>query len=310
MTKWDDYEVFCNVAEHGGFTAAARYMNAPKSSLSAAIRRLEAELNVRLLERSTRAVRLTEAGTFLYGEVRQLFSRLREARDETMSFTRTVSGVLRIAAPYEFAAHHLGPTACRLMTEHPALNIQIDMRYAPISLFEENYDIVFSMVDHDLPSSNTVARRVLSLRRAVFAAPALVEAHGLPTTPAELARMPLIATSSETDWTFQDEHNNAVAIPVTAPRMRSANADIRLQAAIQGLGVTRITATYCQPAVESGKLLTLLPGYLCEPLKIYAMFPSKELMPHKVRMFLDALDFHHRADAAVMPSAYALTAAG
>jgi len=306
MTKWDDYEIFCDVAEHGGFTAASRYLNVPKSSISAAVRRLEESLNVRLLERSTRAVRLTEAGTFLYGHVRQLFAELRDAREETMSFSRTVSGTLRIAAPYEFAAHHLGPVAYRLMQIHPGLTVEIDMRYAPISLFEENYDIVFSMVDHDLSSSNVVARRVLSLRREIFAAPDLLALYGIPQVPADLTRLPILATSSETDWTFYDEYRNEVRLPVGKPRLRSANADIRLQAAIEGLGATRITATYCQPAVASGKLVKLLPNYLCEPLKIYAMFPSRALMPYKVRLFLDSLDAHHRTDEGVIPSVYAL----
>jgi len=87
VTKWDDFEAFCHVAEQSGFTKAAKVAGVSKSSLSAAIARLEENLNVRLLERSTRAVRLTEAGRFLYSSINPLFDRLRDARDETMSYS-------------------------------------------------------------------------------------------------------------------------------------------------------------------------------------------------------------------------------
>jgi DNA-binding transcriptional LysR family regulator len=294
MAKWDDYEAFCRVAEQGGFTAAARFMDVPKSSLSAAIRRLEDSLNIRLVERSTRAVRLTEAGSFLYATVRPLFAQLRDAREETLSFSAQVSGTLRIAAPYEFSAHHLSAVACDLMRKHAALNIEIDMRYGQISLFEENYDIVFSMVEDDLPPSNVIARRIVALERGIFAAPQLLAAFGTPARPDELARLPIIATMHDTQWLFHDRRRAAVSVTLPAPRLRSSNADVRRQAAIAGLGVARITASFCQDAVEASQLVRLLPGNACEPLNIYAIFPSRDLVSYKVRTFLDALDTRYR----------------
>lgn len=295
MAKWDDYEAFCRVAEQGGFTAAARFMDLPKSSLSAAIRRLEDSLNIRLIERSTRAVRLTEAGSFLFETVRPLFARLRDAREETLSFSAQVSGTLRIAAPYEFSAHHLSAVACELMRKHAGLNIEIDMRYAAVSLFEENYDIVFSMVEDALPPSNVIARRVVALERGVFAAPQLLAAFGTPARPDDLSRLPIIATMHDTEWLFHDRRRAEATVALPAPRLRSSNADVRRQAAIAGLGVARITASFCQAAVEAGQLVRLLPAYACEPLNIFAMFPSRDLVSYKVRTFLDALDARYRA---------------
>ena len=298
MAKWDDYEGFCRVAEQGGFTAAARFMDVPKSSLSAAIRRLEDSLNLRLVERSTRAVRLTEAGSFLYATVGPLFAQLRDAREETLSFSAQVSGTLRIAAPYEFSAHHLGAVACELMRKHAALNIEVDMRYAQVSLFEENYDIVFSMVEDELPPSNVIARRILALERGVFASPALLASFGTPTAPDDLARMPIIATMHDTEWLFHDRRRAPVGVALPAPRLRSSNADVRRQAAIAGLGVARITASFCRDAVEAGRLARLLPAHICEPLNIYAMFPSRDHVSYKVRTFLDALDARYRGGEA------------
>ncbi len=113
--NWDDYDVFCRVIEHGGFTAAARAMDRPKSTVSASVARLEAELRARLMERTTRQVRLTEAGETLYHGIGPLFAGLREARADALAQGETVAGTLRIASPYEFGAHHLGPVACALM---------------------------------------------------------------------------------------------------------------------------------------------------------------------------------------------------
>jgi DNA-binding transcriptional LysR family regulator len=289
MVKWDDYEAFCWIAERGGFTSAARYLNVPKSNLSAAVARLEAGLNTRLLERNTRAVRLTEAGRSLFGSINPLFNQLRDARDRTVLHSREIGGTLRLAAPYEFSAHHLGAVACRIMQRHPKLNIQIDMRYAQAGLLDENYDIVFSMVDRELPASNVIARRVFSLEQAIYASPDLIARHGAPECPADLGKLPVIGSSADTAWTFFDRDHLEETVALAVPRLRSANADVRLQAGIAGIGVVRITATYCHDAVERGVLVRLLPRYLCAPVSVFAIYPSRQLVPLKVRAFLDAL---------------------
>lgn len=289
MVKWDDYEAFCWIADRGGFTSAARYLNVPKSNLSAAVARLEAGLNTRLLERNTRAVRLTEAGRSLFGSINPLFNQLRDARDRTVLHSREIGGTLRIAAPYEFSAHHLGAVACRIMQRHPKLNIQIDMRYAQAGLLDENYDIVFSMVDRELPASNVIARRVFSLEQAIYASPDLIARHGAPECPADLGKLPVIGSSADTAWTFFDRDHVEETVALAVPRLRSANADVRLQAGIAGIGVVRITATYRHDAVERGALVRLLPRYLCAPVSVFAIYPSRQLVPLKVRAFLDAL---------------------
>ncbi len=290
---WDDYEAFCHVAKHGGFSAAARATGRRKSSLSAAVKRLEESLDVRLLDRNTRSLHLTEAGDALYNLTRPLFAQLDSARDEAMAFSRHMSGTLRIAAPYEFTAHHLGAVACHAMREHPRLHIQIDMEYEQISPVDERYDIVFTMTDHDLPMSGIVARRVLSLDQGLFASPAFVSEHGTPEHPNDLSGLPTIATSTETEWLFQEDGRVPRHVPLTAPRLRSFNANVRRQAAIAGLGITRVTATYCAEAVKTGKLVRILPDYRCAPQRVYALFSSRRLMPAKIRMFLDMLDEIH-----------------
>ncbi|HVL57701.1 MAG TPA: LysR family transcriptional regulator [Burkholderiaceae bacterium] len=287
--NWDDFDAFCQVIEHGSFTAAARAMDRPKSSLSAAVARLETALDARLLERTTRRLRPTEAGESLHRQMGPLFARLREVAQDASAQRDSVAGMLRIAAPYEFGAHHLGAVACSLMGRYPALNIEIDVQHAQVDLLSHRYDIVFSMADQDFPSSTIVARRVFSLERGVFASPALVSRIGEPAQPQDLTMFPLLAAASDAEWSFAGAGGEPHPVAVTAPRLRSANAGIRLQAAIAGLGVARITATYCEPAVRAGQLRRLLPRFECAPLRVYALLPARQLRPAKVRAFLDAL---------------------
>jgi len=286
--NWDDVDAFCRVIEHGGFTAAARAMNRPKSSVSASVARLESQLNARLLQRTTRRLRLTEAGASLYQDVGPTFHRLREVRDQALALGSSVTGTLRIAAPYEFGAHHLGAIACSMLEHYPELRVEIDVEHARIDPLDRRYDIVFSMYDDEPTDVRAVARRVFSLQRALFASPELLARHGPLQQPDELAALPVVGSLDDTKWSFTRAGGASISVPI-APRMRSSNADVRRRAAIEGLGVARITATFCQQAVREGRLQQVLPGFECAPLRIYALLPGRRLMPPKVRLFLDAL---------------------
>ena len=295
---WDDLDIFCNVIDHGSFSGAARVLRRPKSSVSASVARLEARLGTRLIERTTRRLRLTEAGELLYREMSPLFENLRESLGAVAAMGESVSGHLRIAAPYEFGAHHLGAVACEMLAQHPNLEIDVDVEHQAVNLFDQRYDIVFTMVDKDLPSTSGVAKRVFSLERGLFASPAFLEQLEPPVTPYDLKSLPLLAAASDTEWSFVDSSHAQHSIPVAAPRLRSSNAGIRLQAALAGLGVARITATYCEPSVEAGQLTRLLTDYQCAPLRVYALLPARRLMPLKVKLFLDTLESMSRASAA------------
>jgi DNA-binding transcriptional LysR family regulator len=288
--NWDDFDAFCQVVEHGGFTAAARVLDRPKSSLSASVSRLEEQLGTRLLERTTRSLRLTDAGESLYRDISTPFSQLRELALDAVAKGSQVQGTLRIAAPYEFGAHHLASVAARIMAEHPQLKVHIDVEHARVALFDRNYDIVFSAIEHSFAPSTVVMRRVYSLERGLFAAPSLMRAHGELTGPDDLDSFPLLAGGDDTNWEFTSTEGGTASVEVRNPRMRSGNAGVRLQAAVAGLGVARITATFCTQAVADGRLVRVLPHWQCAPLRIYALLPGRRLVPAKVRAFLDALE--------------------
>jgi DNA-binding transcriptional LysR family regulator len=294
--------LFCEVVAHGGFTAAARVLGHPKSSLSAAVQRLESQLGLRLIERTTRHLRLTDAGDSIYRRVQPLFISLHETRSEALAMSSAVTGTLRIKSPYEFGAHHAGPVACELMARYPDLTIRIDVEHEIVNPVAENYDIVFAMLEGPLASAGIVIRRVFTLERALFAAPSLLERFGEPRNLEELAKLPLLAGPSDTAWAItppggKGEHQ-AEHLAVDRAKLVSSNAHIRLQAALAGHGVLRVTASFTRAAVQAGTLKRLLPDHICEPLSVHALLPARQFVPAKVRCFLDALELHAHGGAA------------
>ncbi len=287
---WDDVEAFCQVVEHAGFSAAARALDRPKSSLSVSVARLEEQLGTRLLERTTRSLRLTDAGESLYRDVSQPLAQLREVAIDALAKGERVHGTLRIAAPYEFGAHHLASVACAVMAQHPQLKVHLDVEHARVALFDRNYDIVFSSIEHALAPSTVVVRRMFSLARGLFAAPGLVAQFPELAGPEDLHALPLLAGADDTEWEFTTPQGSSARVEVRNPRMRSGNASARVEAALAGLGVARITSTFCAGAVAQGRLVPLLGDHVCAPLKIYALLPGRRLAPAKVRAFLDAME--------------------
>jgi DNA-binding transcriptional LysR family regulator len=197
---------------------------------------------------------------------------------------------LRIAAPYEFGAHHLAEVACKIMAAHPQLKVHLDVEHSRVALFERHYDIVFSAIEPSVAPSSVVTRRVFSLERGLFAAPQLLASCPELAAPEDLNAVPLLAGADDTEWEFSSDHATLSKVEVRNPRMRSGNAGVRLDAALAGLGVARITATFCATAVQQGRLLPLLPQWRCAPLRIYALLPGRKLMPAKVREFMDILE--------------------
>jgi DNA-binding transcriptional LysR family regulator len=263
------------------------------------VQRLETHLGLRLIERTTRHLRLTDAGDTIFRRVQPLFIALHETKSEALAMSTAVAGTLRIKSPYEFGAHHAGPVACELMERFPELTIRIDVEHEIVNPVAENYDIVFAMLEAPLPSAGIVIRRVFSLERGLFAAPSLLERCGEPRTLADLARLPLLAGPTDTAWAIAPTGGKVEHVPVDHARLVSSNAHIRLQAATAGYGVLRVTASFTRAAVEAGSLKRLLPDHICEPLSVHALLPARQFVPAKVRAFLDALDVHAHGPGAL-----------
>ena len=290
--EWNDWETFCRVVEAGSFTAAAEVLGIPKSTASAAVSRLEATLGVRLTTRTTRQLRLTEAGSHFYDDIAPLFERLREVHADTTAASEAVAGTLRIAAPYEVGAQHLTEPVCRTLEKYPHLQIQVHISWEQPDLLASGYDIVFVMVDQVLPDSSLVARRVVMIPRALYASPTLLAERSPLKTPADLVGWPCLSGPDDASWAFRpvgDPTAEPIEIPIQ-PRLQTLNAEMRARAAVRGLGVARMARSVGDAEVAAGRLVRVLPDFELTALRVYALMPARKLVPRKVRVFLDALE--------------------
>ncbi len=287
--EWKDWEIFCRVVEGGGFTQGAELAEVPKSSASAAVARLESQLGIRLFERTTRRVRVTERGQRLYERVAPLFAELHDISAEAASDSAEVSGLLRICTPYEVGSQHLSESLTRVLRAHPGLRVQVDVSWDQPDLIRHGYDLAFVMTDTALHDTSFASKRVVLIERAFYAAPALIKARGLPRTPQDLQGWPTLGNADDRHWEFLRDGVEIARLDVE-PRICTHNAELRLKAALDGLGVTRLSPRFVQDAVGQGQLVRVLPGYASSPLKVYVLMPARKLMPASVRLLLDVLE--------------------
>ncbi|AGW95040.1 LysR family transcriptional regulator [Cupriavidus sp. DF5525] len=287
--EWKDWEIFCRVVEGGGFTQGAELAEVPKSSASAAVARLESQLGIRLFERTTRRVRVTERGQRLYERVAPLFAELHEISAEAASVSAEVSGLLRISTPYEVGSQHLSESLTRLLRAHPALRVQVDVSWDQPDLIRHGYDLAFVMTNTGLHDTSFASKRVVLIDRGFFAAPALIRARGLPRTPQDLQGWPTLGHPEDKYWEFLRDGVEIARVDVE-PRICTHNAELRMKAAIDGLGVVRLSPRLVQDQVGEGQLVRVLPAYTSSPLKVYVLMPARKLMPASVRVFLDVLE--------------------
>lgn len=287
--NWNDWYAFTAVAQSGSFTRAAEQLDLPKSSVSHAVARLERQLGQRLIERSTRRVALTEQGERMLAQLVPLFERLDMVASEAGDARDEPQGVLRIATPYEFGAIQLGEVVNDVLARHPRLEIEIDVRILGSEAVGAGYDVVFFATGEALPDSERVVRRVYSVARGLYAAPALIARLGTPHSVADLERWPCLSMPGEPRWHFQSPDGKTHTLQPRGP-LRTTNAALRLQAVLAGHGATMLAASYCRRELEAGTLLPLLPDHMPHPLKIYAHLPGRGLVPARARVFMDAIE--------------------
>lgn len=287
--NWNDWHAFAVVARCGSFTRAAEQLDWPKSSVSHAVARLEQALGARLMERSTRRLLLTEQGQRLLAQVGPLFERLDAVAAEAGDARDEPRGVLRIATPYEFGALQLGEVVNDVLARHPGLQIELDVRASDVEEATAQYDVVFFSSSEPLPDSQRVVRRVYSVARGVYAAPALLRRHGQPADPQALAGWPCLTTPGEAWWRFQHADGRTHELQPRGP-LRTSNAALRLQAALAGHGAAMLATSYCRREVEAGALVPLLPGFTAHALRVYAQLPGRGLVPARTRVFMEAVE--------------------
>ena len=300
----DDLALFAQVVEAGSFTAAAERLGSPKSTVSRRLSALEARLGERLLQRTTRRLSLTELGTAVLEHARQVVAETDSVLALAQSRQARPSGLLRVSMPADIALLALHQALADFVQAHPAITLELDLSPRKVDLLAENYDVALRM--GPLPDDAFLsARRLASFTGGLYAAPAWVQAHGLPSHPQDLLRaaggpgVQALALgrpgAPPPPWRLQlaaAPQGDAAASWEGLPTHRVlANSPVMLVSLAQaGLGVALLTDLVVRDALQAGTLLRLLPAWQHPPVPAWAVFPERRLMPAKTRALIEALD--------------------
>lgn len=281
--------VLAAVVEGGSFARAAEALGLSRSGVSRAVARLEARVGVRLLDRTTRAVALTDEGRRLYSEVAPLLTGIEDAVTVTSGSAVAVRGRLRVNVDAFFSrllfAHHIP----EFLSLYPDLTLELVAKDQLGDLVGEGFDIAVRF-GHP-PDSSLVSRKLLETRTIVVASPTYVAAHGRPLAPPDLARHACIqvrdsASGQPIDtWSFR-RGGEAVEVRATG-RLMVAEFGTMLGACLEGVGIARVKAIGVQRLIDRGELVELLPDWTGETFPLHALYPSRHLPPAKVRAFID-----------------------
>ena len=289
MDRFQAIRAFVVVVEQGSFARAADRLDQSVSSVSRQIADLEAHLDARLLNRTTRRLSLTEAGRDFHERSVQLLADLDEAEQAAGGVGAAPRGTLKLTAPITYGVRVLAPRLASFTARYPDVRLDIELSDRAVDLVDEGFDLAVRI--GAIRNPNLVARRVGETRLVCCASPAYLAAHGTPATPADLARHACLTyeyAPVRSQWRFVDA-NGAEQIAKVAGPMHGNNGEMLAALAAQGAGVTLEPDFIVEPLIASGRLVPILAGYEVPPIPIHAAYPSRRHLSAKVRAFIDHL---------------------
>lgn len=283
-----EMSVLAAVVETGSFTRAAEVLGLSASGVSRSVARLEAKIGVRLLERTTRALRLTGEGTRLYELAAPHLSGIEEAADAVAGAATTVRGVLRVSLNPLFVRYVLAPRLPEFLARYPELELKMVPVPDAADLVAEGVDVAVRFGPQ--PASGMSSRLLLHTRVLTVAAPGYLKRHGRPHVPQDLAGHECLQYINPQDgrvfdWEFH--RGKEVRVVDTRGRLTLADGDALVRACVAGAGVAQILALGFEELVASGTLVELFPDWPGETFPLFAVRPSRRLPPAAVEAFLD-----------------------
>ncbi len=288
MDRLAAMEAFVRVVEAGSFSEAARRSRQPKSGISKQVQALERHLDARLLERTTRRLSLTEAGSSYLAWCTRILADVAEAENAAQNLHGTPAGLLRVDAPVSFGHRFVAPLVPDFMAMHPTIRLDVSLNDRYVDLVEEGIDVAIRL--GTLEDSSLVARRLGACRRIAVASPEYLERHGRPRTPDEIVRhacMVYDRGAATTAYRFRVDGRD-VTCPVDGP-LTANNGDLLLAACLAGHGIYQAPSFFFGDALAQDRLVTLLEEYEPQPVGVYAVYAQNRQISAKVRAFVDYL---------------------
>ena len=279
---------FITVAKHLSFTKAAEELGMSRATVSAQVQALEAKLGVRLLQRSTRAVVLTEAGAAYYQSLVGIIPQIREAERAALSYQEEVVGRLKMTVPPEFAQMHMAPIIAEFLKRNPSVSIDVTFSHRAINLIDEGYDLAIRGTIVLEP--NLITRHIGDSPLIICAAPEYLEKHGAPTEPIELADHACLHFSGlrwGNVWVLKRD-GLTLRIPIV-PRYLANDGITLRDVAVAGAGLTLLPMFEIGPEIRDGRLVRVLDTWEIGSVPIHAVYPANKNIASKVRRFTDFL---------------------
>ena len=289
MDRLGAIQVFAQVVESGSFAKAADRLSLSTSATSRHVADLEAHLQTRLLNRTTRRVSLTESGRALYERAVQLLADLKEAEQEAARAAVVPRGTIRLTTSVNFGVRHLAPAIAEFLAAHAEVRFDVSLSDRIVDLVEEGFDLGVRI--GSAGSENLVARKLGETRLVPCASPQYLLAHPPPKTPEDLADHNCFTYEYVTPrnvWRFRDSSGRERAVRISGT-LHSNNGDLLAEVAARGAGIVFEPAFIVGPEVRAGRLVPLLQEFTSPPVPIYAVYPSRKHLSAKVRRFVDFL---------------------
>ncbi len=300
----DDLYYFAKVVDHGGFAAAGRALDVPKSRLSRHIDALEARLGVRLLQRSTRRFVVTDVGRELHRHAHAMLAEAEAAFEAVAAATVEPRGVIRIACPIAVATSMLAEVLPQFMSRYPKVRIDLDVDNRRVDLIAEGFDVALRVRTRPSGEDGVVMRQFAELNEVLVASPAYLTRAGHPREPADLAMHSTLSFAGGRDrqtWTLTSADGEDVHVE-HGPRLRCHNFPVLHHAAVSGHGIALLPESIAREALAAGTLVHVLPDWRLPQGIFHVVFPHRRGLLPAVRAFIDFLVETMPAAAANMAS--------
>ena len=298
MDRLNMMAIFIAVAEQEGFAGAARLLNISPPAVTRAVAALEAHLGVKLFNRTTRFVRLTEAGQRYAEDARRVIAAADEADEAATGINAEPKGHLVVTAPVLFGRSYVMPGISDYLQKYKNTEVTALFLDRIVNLLEEGVDVAIRI--GELPDSSYKALRVGQVRRVLCASPSYLAEHGVPSTPDALVKHQLIvagAISPTIDWRFEND-GSPVTIRIK-PRLRVTSNDAAIEAAVLGLGITRLLSYQIATQLASGELNIIMSEFEPKPLPINIIHREGKYAAAKIRSFVDLMSTRLRSNASL-----------
>ncbi|WP_457389447.1 LysR family transcriptional regulator [Roseateles sp. P5_E1] len=298
MDRLQAMEVFVAVVDSGGFASAARKLDLSAPVVTRAVAELEARLGLRLLSRTTRSVRVTEAGARYAEDCRRILADVSDSEAVTSGSRSQLKGLLSVTAPVLFGNLHVTPIVTDYLQRYPDVDAQCVFVDRVVNLVDEGLDVAVRI--GELPDSSLRAIGVGQVRRMLLASPGYLAAHGRPQRPEDLPRYTLIQPTQVApypEWRFAEAGRPLVQR--IRPRLRTTTNDAARSFALAGLGIVRLLSYQAADALARGELVPLLEGFEPPAIPVHIVHHEGRHMTQKVRAFVDLAVDSLRANPAL-----------